>query len=145
MSKAQRVVLVVLAAAVIVGSLLLFTPEDDDDSQTPATQASEPVERGKTATARPTPPRPEPATIEVHGDEPVGALETIRVEKGETVRIAVSSDTRQEVHVHGYDLLKNVAPGKPARFTFKAGIEGAFEVELEGPHTQIAKLEVRPG
>ncbi|MEX2253767.1 MAG: hypothetical protein WD649_06400 [Thermoleophilaceae bacterium] len=146
MSNAQRIVLVVLAGVVIVGSLVLFTPKDEDDSS-PATQASEPAPEtgGRTATAKPRPPKPKATLIEIRGGEPDGPPRTIAVRKGETVRLVVSSDTPQEVHVHGYDLLKDAAAGKPARFRFKAGIEGVFEVELEGTHSLIAKLEVRPG
>jgi heme/copper-type cytochrome/quinol oxidase subunit 2 len=148
MSNAQRIVLVVLAAAVIVGSLILFTPSDDgDDPEGTATQAAsqpEPARAGKSPTVKARPPQPKATTLEVRGGEPVGGVKAITVKKGDTVRLVVSSDTTQEIHVHGYDLMKDAAPGKPARFTFKANVEGVFEVELEASRIRIAKLEVRP-
>ena len=45
------------------------------------------------------------------------------------MRIVVSSDAADEIHLHGYDIEKNAAPGTPARFNFKANIEGVFEIE----------------
>ena len=133
---------VVLAGVVIVGSLVLFTPSDDD-TPAPATQASDPApaEGRRTATAK---PRPQPTMVEVRGGSPVAGVKGISARKGETVRLVVSSDSPQEIHLHGYDITRDAAPGKPARFEFKADIEGVFEVKLEGPHTQVAKLEVRP-
>jgi len=139
---------VVLAGVVIVGSLVLFTPGNDDDaSQAPATQASEPApaDGAKTETTpTPTPPEPQVTKVEVRGGSPVGGVKGLTAKKGETVRLLVSSDSPQEVHLHGYDITRDAAPGKPARFEFKAEIEGVFEVELEGPHAQVAKVEVRP-
>ena len=58
--------------------------------------------------------------------------------------LLVTSDVADEVHVHGSNLSKPVGSGKPARISFKAVIEGIFEVELEELAVPIAKLEVRP-
>ncbi len=46
------------------------------------------------------------------------------------------------MHVHGYDLMKDVAPGKPAKITFVANIPGRFEIELESRGLQISDFEV---
>ena len=47
--------------------------------------------------------------------------------------------------MHGYDLTKPVAPGKPARFKFKADAEGIFEIEAHDlGHLIIATLVVEP-
>jgi hypothetical protein len=56
----------------------------------------------------------------------------------------VQSDVADEIHVHGYDLKKDVTKGGSVTFTFKGTIEGRFEVELENAGTQIANLEVTP-
>jgi hypothetical protein len=67
------------------------------------------------------------------------------VEKGERVRIAVrTADTTDEVHLHGYDLTRSLAPGRPARFRFVAKNTGVFEMELHHGPTQIAELRVGP-
>ena len=46
--------------------------------------------------------------------------------------------------MHGYDLMADVAPGKPATIRFTANTPGLFEIELEDLGLQIAELEVRP-
>jgi hypothetical protein len=46
--------------------------------------------------------------------------------------------------VHGYDLMGDVAPGKPVTIAFKATAPGRFEVELEEHSLPIAELEVSP-
>jgi hypothetical protein len=56
----------------------------------------------------------------------------------------VSSDTADEVHVHGYDLKKDVAAGGTVSFAFRADIDGIFEVELENSGIQLAQLRVDP-
>jgi hypothetical protein len=48
------------------------------------------------------------------------------------------------VHVHGFDVAKNVPANRRVRFGFDADIEGVFEVELHGTHTKIAELRIRP-
>jgi hypothetical protein len=60
------------------------------------------------------------------------------------VAIVVGSDVADEVHLHGYDKMIDVAPGKPARLAFVASIPGRFEVELEDRGLQVADIEVRP-
>ena len=49
-----------------------------------------------------------------------------------------------QVHLHGYDISRDVKPGSRARFSFEANAEGIFEVELHGSGTQIAELVVEP-
>ena len=66
------------------------------------------------------------------------------------MRLVVSSDGSDEIHLHGYDITRNAAPGKPARFRFKADIEGVFEIESHtaedaGREPLIARLVVEPG
>jgi hypothetical protein len=45
------------------------------------------------------------------------------------VVIVVRSDVADEIHLHGYDIEKEAGPGRPARFRFKANLEGQFELE----------------
>ncbi len=83
-------------------------------------------------------------TIEIRGDEPVGGVQELEFSAGEEIRFEVSSDRAEEVHVHGYDIAKDVPAGGSVEFAFPADIEGIFEVELEGLGTQIAELRVNP-
>ena len=83
-------------------------------------------------------------TIVVRNGEPVGGVRELEYDAGERVRFEVRSDVADEVHVHGYDLTKDVAAGGTVSFSFPADIEGIFEVELEGLTEQIAELRVNP-
>jgi plastocyanin len=89
-------------------------------------------------------PSAEPAgtQIEVAGGEVVGGPKEIRAKEGDVIRFTVKSDVADEVHVHGYDVKKEVAAGGKASFAIPAKIVGIFEVELEGAHLQVASLRV---
>jgi len=73
-----------------------------------------------------------------------GSVKKITATEGQTVRFSVKSDKKQEVHVHGYNLKEDAAPGKPAQFSFKATITGRFEIEFEEAGMQIGELTVNP-
>jgi heme/copper-type cytochrome/quinol oxidase subunit 2 len=66
------------------------------------------------------------------------------VKQGDRVEIVVTSDVADHVHLHGYDIMRDVAPGKTARIRFRANVPGRFEVELEDRGVQIADLTVKP-
>lgn len=83
-------------------------------------------------------------SVRVRGGVPQGGIVRATVRRGERVVLRVRADVADEVHVHGYDLVREVAPGREARIAFRAAIPGRFEVELERRHVQIAELTVRP-
>ena len=58
------------------------------------------------------------------------------------MRIEVTSDVTEEVHLHGYDLTAPVSPGSPGIIEFTAEIPGVFEVELEDAHKRLFELRV---
>lgn len=83
-------------------------------------------------------------TIEVKNEEPVGGVQELEFESGEEIRFRVSSDAAEEIHIHGYDIAKDVPAGGTVEFSFPAEIEGIFEAELEGQGVQILELTVNP-
>jgi len=85
-----------------------------------------------------------PVHIRVVGGKPAGGIQDIVVKKGHPVRFSVTSDVADEIHVHGYDLHKNVAKGGTVSFNFPAKIDGDFVIELESRSEQIASLKVEP-
>lgn len=62
----------------------------------------------------------------------------------ERVRVRVTSDVEEEVHVHGYNHRFQVGPTGPAEITFVANLPGVFEVELEKSQKRLLSLEVKP-
>jgi hypothetical protein len=149
-SRGLRIGLVVVAAAIAVGLFVVLSGDDDDESEsTPTATTEAEAEQGEPAGGgdQPKPDRPEPEVpvVEVRGGEPVGGVQMLSFKSGDEVRFKVESDIAEHVHVHGYDVIQDIAPGKPITFAFPAEFEGVFEVELEDSHVQIAELEVSPG
>jgi hypothetical protein len=147
----NRSLLLVLAGAVAVVVLfLVFRPGDDSSSSStttaPVTTSTQTTSTQTTSTqATSTAGRAERVVIAitVRNARPVGGIHHVEVEQGEKVSLVVTSDTRDEVHLHGYDLHDEVEGGR-ARIDFTARIAGRFEAELEGHGIQILDLEVRP-
>jgi hypothetical protein len=81
--------------------------------------------------------------VRVTGDEVETASRRVRVDRGGQVRVRVQADRAEEVHVHGYDLSADVAPGTPAVIEFTADAAGVFEVELEQAKLQLFELQVQ--
>jgi hypothetical protein len=155
-SNRSRLVLVLVAVAVAVVAVLVLRPFDGESEQRAAAPAGDATDQqgsgeragngseDQTGPAQPAEPEPPVHRIDVQGGQAVGGVERIEVRKGDPVRLEVRSDAAEEVHVHGYNEIAEVGPGEPARLSFPAELEGIFEIELEGAHTQIAELEVRP-
>lgn len=83
-------------------------------------------------------------TIVVKNGKPVGGIRQLTYNEGERVHFRVDSDVSDEVHVHGYDIMKDVKAGGSVSFDFPATLEGLFEAELEGRKEQILELRVNP-
>jgi hypothetical protein len=139
-----------IAAGGVVAAVVLFVifrPGDDDDSASSPSPPPPPTASVTTPTAtkpKPKPPQAARITIVVRGGRPVGGIKRATVAKDKQVVLTVRADVVDEVHVHGYDLMKDVAPGAPAMIAFKATIPGRFEAELEERSLQIAELTVNP-
>ena len=73
---------------------------------------------------------------------PEGGVRDVTVKRGTTVRLHVEADITDEVHIHGYDLHGDVAPGSPAIVEFTADLAGKFEIEIEKAGFVIAQLTV---
>lgn len=145
-SRAQRLsflgiaVLIAVVAAIVLGS----SGGDDEQAGTnaPATATATPsasTAPAPGATGTPTPTRaPGPPLVTP------GKVTRLRFTEGDTVRFRVRADTADEVHVHGYDLMREVEPGRTVTIFFPADITGIFEIELETAGEQIAQLRVDP-
>lgn len=83
-------------------------------------------------------------TIVVEGGVPKGGVAELSYNQGEAIRFRVRSDVADEVHLHGYDVAREVEGGGTVRFDVPADIPGIFEVELEGRGEQIARVMVAP-
>jgi hypothetical protein len=149
MSRSQRLAFLVIAAVIAIVAAVGLTAGGDADEQ----QASQPASETSTPTATNTPddPRDEPESTPTPTPTPppppllrAGRVEELRVDQGETVRFRARSDEAEEIHVHGYDLTKDVDAGQTVTMSFKADLTGIFEIEFEHAGEEIAQLRVDP-
>jgi FtsP/CotA-like multicopper oxidase with cupredoxin domain len=149
MSRSTRLGLLAVALVILVVAFLALRPSADDpettaDAPTATPTLADTATPAPGATETPTPtPTPKP-TVDP-GPLLTGAkVVKIRVDKGDTVRFRVRSPKDEEVHIHGYDIKKDVKAGQTAKVSFKATIDGIFEIEFEDAAKQIAELRVDP-
>jgi hypothetical protein len=120
LSGRRRAAILLAAIAIIVVAYLLISSGGNDDKTGGST------------------------TVRVVDAKPDGGIKKLAFKKGDQVQFTVVSDTADEIHVHGYDLMKDVPKGGTVSFSFKGSIEGRFVVELEDHKQQIAELDVTP-
>ena len=73
-----------------------------------------------------------------------GKVTKLQYTQGDQVRFRVRTKGADEVHVHGYNIEKETQPGKTLSISFKATINGIFEIELHHADAQIGQLTVNP-
>ena len=83
-------------------------------------------------------------TVNVVKGVPQGGIQRPTIDKGDKVVLVVNTDSGEAVHLHGYNIEKEVVPGKAVRLPFTANIAGRFEVELHPTDALLAVLEVQP-
>ncbi len=141
----KRTITSVLALVLTTGLVAACGSDSSTSSvTTTAAPAAATPATSEAATTTGAAPTPEVLTIQIVDEKPVGGVAKLKVKKGDQVHFIVDSDSELEVHLHGYDIAKDAAPGAPAEFDFEATIDGVFEAELEHPGVQILKLTVAP-
>lgn len=92
---------------------------------------------------------PPPATYQItlsKGQRTQGPA-IITARQGDEIALEFSSDSKAELHLHGYDLVLQLIPGEAARLQFTATHAGRFEYELHGHgsgHHALGAIEVLP-
>jgi len=127
-SNTTRVVAGIVVVVVAVVLFAVLSSGGDDSSKT--------TQSGKNGSPI--------TTIEIKHGKPVGGIAQLTYNEGEQVRFKVDSDVSDEVHMHGYDIMKDVKAGGSVTFDFPATLEGVFEAELEDRKEQILELTVNP-
>ena len=131
-------------AALVILFVVLSGDDDNGGGSTTQTQAATGA-TGATGQENQAPAEPATKRIVIVNGKPQGGVQKLEYKKGDRIQFTVTSDVADEIHVHGYDLKKDVPAGGTVRFSFPASIEGVFEAELEGRKEQIAQLTVNPG
>jgi hypothetical protein len=139
-------------AALFLGGFGLASCGGDDDgdaTESTRTQPTIPTTTDTTTTTTTTQTtteveQPTFVRVRVVGGVPKGGIVRETVTKGDRVVLVVTSDVADHVHLHGYDIMRDVAAGGTARIRFRATLPGRFEVELEDRGVPIADLTVEP-
>jgi hypothetical protein len=143
-----RTVALISGALGLIVSLYFALSPGGDDHKTPTTTAAQTTTAATTTAPEVTTTAPaEPTVVRITVSVPADKAPTVKhftIQQGRQVELVVRSQLADEVHLHGYDLHADVAPGKPATIRFKATAPGLFEAELESRSLPIVELEVRP-
>lgn len=134
---------VVAGVVIVVVAVVLFVVlRDDGKSPYEKLEDEGKIEKiGKSADVN---DLPGITTIVIKNGKPVAGIAKLTYNEGEQVRFKVDSDVSDEIHMHGYDIMKDVEAGGSVTFDFPASIEGIFEAELEDRGEQILELTVNP-
>jgi hypothetical protein len=148
MSARQRFTFLAIAVVIAVVAVVVLADSSEDEEQpsqtaatatpTPTGTPTEPAE--ETATATPTPsPTPEPPPLLT-----AGKVTELEYTEGETIRFRARSDAPEEIHVHCYDITRDVPAGRTITVSFKASITGICEIEFHNSGEAIGELRVEP-
>ena len=136
-------VLAILVLAFVAGfALASCGGAEGEVTETTQTQTTTETDTERTPTT--TEEEPTVVRVTVTGGAPDGGIARETVDKGDRVVLVVSSDVADEVHLHGYDISRDVPAGGTVRIQFTANVPGRFEVELEERGIQVADLTVEP-
>jgi hypothetical protein len=83
------------------------------------------------------------AIVVQHGKRVSGAP-ILRVQQGDEITLHVTTDTADEFHLHGYNLLVKLRPNETATLHFIAKLSGRFTYELHKSDLELGALEVYP-
>jgi len=140
----SRPVRLAVAAGFLVVAILAFIlakPGGDDNKSN--TIAGTAASAGTTPATATTPAPTAIPTVVVKNAQPAGGIRKLSFKVGDQITFRVVSDTSDKIHVHGYDIHKNVKAGGQVVFSFKGKIDGVFVVELESRGEQVAELRVK--
>jgi FtsP/CotA-like multicopper oxidase with cupredoxin domain len=122
----------------------------DAGASSPATSAAPSPSASSASPTASTTPTPTPTAdqgqvveVTVAGGKVSGPDGRVKVKKGDTVTLRVTSDVADEVHLHGYDETVDVEAGGTAELTFEATLDGVFEAELEERALQLVEFQIQ--
>ena len=137
----QRTAGVVLAGLLVLGATACAS---DDDPATPTPGSSSSTSGSGSPSGTPTETEQVvEVRVSVTGGKVKPAPRRIDVAKDSQVRLLVTSDVDDELHVHGYEIEAELEAGRPTTVEFAADQTGLFEVETHESELELLQLEVR--
>lgn len=144
MTRNTRIALLAAAGVVAVVAIIIIGSGggDNNDSTTAAQTTSATGTPGASTTAKP--PKPAIPVVTIKNGKAVGGVQTITVKNGDRARFKVVSDADHEIHLHGFDIAKDVKAGGSVTYDVKTDAPGIYEFEIEDTKTKIGQVKVEP-
>jgi hypothetical protein len=122
----MKTAIAAVAAVVVAGIALIILSSGGDDSN-----------KSDAGTV--------PTIVVDKAGHPMGGIAELTYHKGDQIHFKVKVPFEEEVHLHGYDIPKEVPKGGgTVTYDLPATLEGKFEAELEDRKEQILELTVEP-
>jgi uncharacterized lipoprotein YajG len=131
--------------ALTLAATLLVAGCGGDDPETTSPSSTPPPSSTSAAATTPSETAFAGTEIEVavKGGKVQPPTHRVKVAKGTEVRLLVTSDKADELHVHGYEIEEELPAGEQVTVDFTADQTGVFEIETHETELQLAQLEVR--
>lgn len=81
--------------------------------------------------------------VTVTGSRVTPSPRTVDLGVGETMTLTVTSDHADQLHVHGFDIEKELPAGTPVSVELTGESPGVYEVETHHPELRLLKIAVR--
>jgi plastocyanin len=89
------------------------------------------------------PPTGRSLAVTVRGKKVTPAPSTVDLKVGEKLTLTVTDDHDNVLHIHGFDVEKNLVAGQPLTVTLTGKQPGTYEVETHDPELRLLKIAVR--
>jgi hypothetical protein len=129
-----------IATCLAAGSLLLISACAGESTTNPPSASPG---AGSSSAGAKTSTKTTEIVVSVKDGKVSPKVHRVKVAAGSPVRILVSSDVDDEVHVHGYDIEREVSAGQSTTIEFTADQTGVFDVETHESGLLLLQLQVQ--
>ena len=130
-------------------TLLLAAAGCASGDETPSADSSATATGSPSGSASETNSEPTPTqktvqiTVSVRDGKVTPKPRRVSIPLGDQVRLQVTSDVDDELHVHGFDVEEPLEAGRTTTVELTADQQGVFEVETHETELQLVQLAVR--
>lgn len=157
--ESRKIPALIALAGVVIAIVVFFAVGDSDTAdeatettQQPKTPAT-PKDSGYGKDEKPNEPKepeepvePEVPQLEIRDGAPVGGPLEFEVTEGDELRVEITTDAADELHLHSYEVYLDIVPGKTNVLVVEnADIGGVIELESHSTSTVMAEISVVPG
>ena len=86
--------------------------------------------------------------LAIRGGELPKGSQVVKVRQGDEVTLRWTTDAALTIHLHGYDIEKELSPDRPVSMQLSARVAGRFPIEIHprggGRERTLGYLEVHP-